>query len=327
MLQHHILGNKNLVNLYAPLESIATILAAIGDTPVATVRYHRLFAPTTKLINTHQILRDYKANAYEQYFPGMNGNGESFSFNSIEEARNAFDYGRYLFTSSDLKHLQCVPATVALTMEGHIANLTAMTSIFSDGLNAFVKKRSTSLTPKEEMAAAVLQLHVLNTYVSLHLEHSPPSCRPQSDQFHSQMIEMVSLGDRIVSAISSSSVLGESATTFCLDMGYIIPLYTVASQCHDPPLRRRAIALLRMASRQEGLWNSLQVARAAERIMEIEEGENVLLQPFTPDAAQSIVLRPSTILQLSSNSLRLQYVLQKDGVTVSHGVVEELFQW
>lgn len=50
-----------------------------------------------------------------------------------------------------------------------------------------------------------------------------------------------------------------------------MPLASAVVKCRDGQVRRKAIALLRSAHRQEGIWNSLLTARVAERIMEIEE--------------------------------------------------------
>lgn len=59
--------------------------------------------------------------------------------------------------------------------------------------------------------------------------------------------------------------------TFTLDIGLIAPLYDIACRCRDPFLRRRAIYLLRVSGRQEGIWDSSLAAHVAERIVAIEE--------------------------------------------------------
>ncbi|KKY27451.1 putative transcription factor cys6 [Phaeomoniella chlamydospora] len=58
---------------------------------------------------------------------------------------------------------------------------------------------------------------------------------------------------------------------FSLELGTTVPLFTVATKCRDPLLRRRSIMLLRNP-RQEGLWYSPAASKVAERIMQIEEG-------------------------------------------------------
>ena len=64
---------------------------------------------------------------------------------------------------------------------------------------------------------------------------------------------------------------GISQKTFTLDIGLIGPLYDIACRCRDPFIRRRAIYLLRVSGRQEGIWDSALAAYVAERIVAIEE--------------------------------------------------------
>ena len=59
--------------------------------------------------------------------------------------------------------------------------------------------------------------------------------------------------------------------SFTLDTEVIMPLASVIIKCRDRQVRRKAIALLRSTHRQEGVWNSLLIARVTERVMEIEE--------------------------------------------------------
>jgi hypothetical protein len=59
--------------------------------------------------------------------------------------------------------------------------------------------------------------------------------------------------------------------TFSLSLGIIAPLYIASSRCRDPAIRRRAIHLLSISNRREGIWDSLLSAQVAQRILEIEE--------------------------------------------------------
>ncbi|KAE8447144.1 hypothetical protein EG329_011128 [Mollisiaceae sp. DMI_Dod_QoI] len=176
------------------------------------------------------------------------------------------------------------------------------------------------MTQKENIGTSVLQLHVLSAHVSLHVENLPPNFPTQWDKVMPQMKEILALGEKIIASTSPDDQRAQT-TSFCLDMGIIIPLYTVASQCQDPLLRRRAITLLRSTSRQEGLWNSLLVAKAAERIMEIEESTLDETNGCTsgPDLARSPKVKP--FFELDAKGGRLRYFQG------GQGVVEEVFSW
>lgn len=53
--------------------------------------------------------------------------------------------------------------------------------------------------------------------------------------------------------------------------GVIMPLWVTLRRCRHPLLRRRALGLLRIAKRQEGMWVSTCAAAVAERLIAIEE--------------------------------------------------------
>jgi cholestenol Delta-isomerase len=65
-----------------------------------------------------------------------------------------------------------------------------------------------------------------------------------------------------------------------LEPGIVIPLYASATRCRHPLIRRRAVALLRLANRQEGMWTSVGAAAVAEKIIMIEE-ENLGIELTT----------------------------------------------
>jgi Fungal specific transcription factor domain/Fungal Zn(2)-Cys(6) binuclear cluster domain len=59
--------------------------------------------------------------------------------------------------------------------------------------------------------------------------------------------------------------------TFSLSLGIIPPLYIVSTRCRDPVIRRKAIHLLSICKRREGVWDSWLSSQVARRILEIEE--------------------------------------------------------
>ena len=63
-----------------------------------------------------------------------------------------------------------------------------------------------------------------------------------------------------------------SKPTFTLGLGILSPLYVASSRCRDPVLRRRALRVLELSKRREGVWDSVLVFRTAARIVQIEEG-------------------------------------------------------
>lgn len=264
-----------------------------------------------------------KFKMYERWFSRTTDYGNILSFSSIEEARDIFEYGIYAFTCSHAfthshvfsgghtTHLSSDAVHFPAAKEANVSHAENLISEFSLALQAFIESKNPYFTPKETIAAAVLQLHVLNTYVSLHIELLPPNLS-RRDEYMPQFEEMVVLGEKILFATSPGDDHGRQTTSFCLDMGVVIPLYTVASQCRDPIIRQKAIALLRSTSCQEGLWNSLLAARAAERIMEIEE-RGLAVAGSRP------------IFELDSRGGRLHYFKQVHGFNELVNVIEGVF--
>ena len=201
-------------------------------------------------------------------------------------------------------------------VEARFEYYIGLLSKFSRTVQAYVDSKGPFLSTKEDIARSVLQLHVLTTYITLRLEQIPPSRRPGWEHCMPQVKEMIMLGEKIISFMSSGS---DRSTSFCLDMGYVIPLFSLASQCQDYALRRRGIALLRSTSRQEGLWNSGIAANAAERIMEIQE-EDVKNMGFKEGRKWSGI-RP--LFELDKSGGRLRY--RRPGHAVD--IVEDIFAW
>lgn len=274
-----------------------------------------------------QLVQGCKSTAYDECSTGIVDNDIPFVFSTIEEARDMFDYCLYLFTSNNAVRESSDTAAYPELVQAHVDYSTVLVEKFGSALRSFMDTRKPLITARDTVSVAALQLHVLNSYVSFLVEHLPPAYRPHSKTLLPQMKEMVSLGEEIVAFISGSTEFDYQQTSFCLDIGYIIPLYTVASQCQDITTRRRAIALLRSTSRQEGLWNSLVVAKAAERILEIEENEGEQLMPCTLGAALPTLSNPSTVLQLDGRGVRLQYVKPAKDTVGPISVTEEILAW
>ncbi|KAL8709529.1 MAG: hypothetical protein Q9220_005771 [cf. Caloplaca sp. 1 TL-2023] len=84
--------------------------------------------------------------------------------------------------------------------------------------------------------------------------------------------EIVDLASTVIDAQNATDKrLGRSKPIFQLDQSLVGPLFSVAHKCRDPGIRRKAIALLYSAPRQEGVWDSILTARVAERIKNLEE--------------------------------------------------------
>lgn len=279
------------------------------------------------LTHSWQIIQDYRLSIYGSLLAEVMNSDANFQFTTIEEAKNVFEYGLYSFTATSPARPSCDTEPSTELLQDHVDYFKKLMSKFSIAMRIFMDTRGRRLTPTEKISVAALQLHMLNGYVSFYVEYMPPDCRPHGKTLSLEMKTMVALCEEIIPFVSDGTEPVQQRTSFCLDIGYIIPLYTVASQCQDITTRRRAIALLRSTPRQEGLWNSLIIAKAAERILEIEESTGEQLVPSAPVTAISTSPSPSTVLQLDSIGVRLQYIKPGQDTAGPVNVVEEVVTW
>ncbi|KAJ8129784.1 hypothetical protein O1611_g3846 [Lasiodiplodia mahajangana] len=310
VLRHQQFGSPSRINSYASLETYAKIFALLDS-------------QASRIIGDYQ--RPFFA-ASSSYAAQIYGDAP-ISFSSINEAKSTFENGACLFSGSlDAKlsddSIQ-LPNRPMKDPRGHLAKLM---SKFWLAVQELVQSKREKFSPREELAVAVLQLNVLVTWVSFEVELRPSNASSAWDSFTLQVEEMVLLGEKIASFISDNDS-GENITSFSLESGYIIPMYAVASSCRDLTIRRRAIAVLRSVSRQEGLWNSLLAAQVAERIIEIEESESNEMNNFSDSAAALDLFRSRPLLRIDANGGRLHYTLNARGEHPVQEVVEEVFSW
>ncbi|CAD0082891.1 unnamed protein product [Aureobasidium vineae] len=93
------------------------------------------------------------------------------------------------------------------------------------------------------------------------------------------------------SRLASLSV--SSVPRFSLNMNYIPPLYLVAIKCRDPITRREAISILEETNGREGLWDARLHAKAARRLVEVEESGVLIFE-----GAKSAYMEPGPLMRM-----------------------------
>lgn len=135
---------------------------------------------------------------------------------------------------------------------------------WNTAFKAFLETNVDTISEKEKKGS--LMLHILKTigFMTLRVNRSPLDDQTIWDQFCPMYDKIVDLAEELIGS-------DPGIPKFTLDMGIIAPLYQVTAKCRDPLIRRRALALLKSAHMQEGVWNSFLTAKVAERVMQIEE--------------------------------------------------------
>ncbi|KAI1366722.1 hypothetical protein F5Y08DRAFT_337309 [Xylaria arbuscula] len=300
----------NRINSYASFQTYAKLFASLDSQASKIIGdYYRTFIQTSP----------------PSYAESVYGDGP-LSFSSIDEAKSIWEYGACLFSGTlDTKlsdESMQLPRKPPEDQRSHLPNLT---SKFYHAVEELIQSKGSQFTPREQLAAATLQLNVLVTWISFEIEFRCPDA--SWDNFKRQLEETVILGEKIVSLISSGNDNEQKTSSFCLESGYILPMYAVASNSHDPRIRRRAIAVLRSVSRQEGLWNSFLAADAAERVIQIEERVAREARACSDKSEKSELFSVRPFLRIDAKGGRLHYTRAAREDYDSREVVEEVFSW
>lgn len=128
----------------------------------------------------------------------------------------------------------------------------------------------------DQRALALVEL--LKRYLAL----SQPICDPEttseverSSITNNHFIicnEMIHYAEKVCLVAAEPNYCSKGRFHFYMDTGVGAPLFYVISVCHDPYIRRKALALIKSrATVQEGMWNCNLVVKAATGIMALEE--------------------------------------------------------
>jgi hypothetical protein len=242
------------------------------------------------------------------------------SFPSLEGAResmdlywNACSHALWAVLNPEDPMDPADPSTQAYLSEIHLSYSAKLQQWFT-AFEAFLVTSKPVFDPPEFRGALLLKL--LHRLAVFHLELIKlprPFDETVWDTFNPYFSEFLSLATSIVDADAQYHSSTKRSRTFNIDSGVVPPLFQVATKCRDPHVRRRAIALLRSAGRQEGVWNGPVVARVCQRVMEIEEeglGE-VRDCKDVPDWARLSGVEPE--FNMEGRSVTLTYIREPTG--------------
>jgi hypothetical protein len=196
-------------------------------------------------------------------------------FSSVSEPRDYLEHYSYKYTleALEIASSESFPAAEAfLDLRKRYAVISER---WSAALDEFIKHEGERLTAKERLGVAVLNIYRLAHILTLDIDRPNYEDQTIVDKHNLVFAKIVELAAFVVeSSHDLESPLPAKKSyrpSFSLDMGVVGPLFDVATRCRDPFIRRRAVAILRSASRQEGVLNSYLSALVAERVIQIEE--------------------------------------------------------
>lgn len=91
------------------------------------------------------------------------------------------------------------------------------------------------------------------------------------DDYIDDFREVVEGMETVIEGMQDTRANNKPVPSFTIDTGMISTLYFTANKCRDRLLRRRAIELMKQCPRREGLFDSLELCRVSEFVVEVEE--------------------------------------------------------
>ncbi|EPE32343.1 Zn2/Cys6 DNA-binding protein [Glarea lozoyensis ATCC 20868] len=188
-----------------------------------------------------------------------------FLFDRIVRFRHQTLYSRlYAPETSDS------PTNIATEVEFYRNQLMAFHNAFRPILDESIQNDGTIINP----AAILVSLY--QRYTAILLSVILEGSEMVYDNHLSDFQYIVNTCRLLAESIVSTQL--PRMPRFSLDTGIVLPLSLVANRCRDRTLRREAIDLLFANPRQEGMWDSILVARVGSWISSWEEeGLPVLL--------------------------------------------------
>lgn len=189
------------------------------------------------------------------------------SFSTLDQARNAMDYLRNCVMRSLERITQAEEIFKPSREELDTDRKTCAIRLqqWSSAFELFLREHGHELNSIHQQGVSLLKIHMIMTAMNLDLQDLDVKWTETAYDWY--MLEF----EAIISHASSIIRAPKQAFRFSLDPGLVPALYFVTSKCRHAVIRRKAISLLSMAPRQEGVWDSAPVVRVLQRYVEIEE--------------------------------------------------------
>ena len=198
-------------------------------------------------------------------------------FSNLEEARNSFDYHwngcMQLFNNLGIIRGPTGHPEIIEMYEDDRQKYLFTFKRWEASFQLFLQKYGDTLDLRSWQGAHVLQ--IMRIFICTNLQASPYvglGNETHWDRFLSSYERAIVLAEQVIDATLQEEKPSRSPIpSFSLDMTLVGPLFSIAHKCRDPMVRRRAVALLYAAPRQEGIWDSYLAARVAEKLISLEE--------------------------------------------------------
>ncbi|TIA11212.1 hypothetical protein D6C80_07641 [Aureobasidium pullulans] len=200
-------------------------------------------------------------------------------------------------------------------------------SRYKSALDAYLSSHTSPLSLEDNHRLRLIEIHLLTIPLVPKL-NGPNSSSNIVDEMHWD--QYTATFSKILDLVASTiyDLDTHLAPSFSLDFGIIGPLGILTSRCRDPSLRRKAIHLLRIYNRQEGMWHSSLTANVAERLVKIEEAGLVEVEHCTDIPLAARVSEVRLHHDLDQQQVMLCYSRQQSAVeSLRIHVQEKIAYW
>ncbi|TID27049.1 hypothetical protein E6O75_ATG01542 [Venturia nashicola] len=135
-----------------------------------------------------------------------------------------------------------------------------------DQLDELLKRLYLSDNPPDGNALNLLLVHYKVVYIWIRVCTTVEESA--TDSYHADFEEIIHHAEQITRNQRTSMATPQPVS---FDIHILGPLFYTALKCRHPKLRRRALEILKMAPRREGLWNAHHAYVTAKRVIELEE--------------------------------------------------------
>lgn len=129
-------------------------------------------------------------------------------------------------------------------------------------LDELVKRMRAAGNPVKEDGLYLLLVHYKVIYIWMQV--CTIAGEMATDSHHADFEELVYYAEQTVKPMATPQPMS-------FDIQILGPLYYATLKCRHPIIRRRALELMKVAPRREGLWNAHYAYVAAKRVIELEE--------------------------------------------------------
>ncbi|KAH7142616.1 hypothetical protein B0J13DRAFT_555869 [Dactylonectria estremocensis] len=134
-----------------------------------------------------------------------------------------------------------------------------------DQLDELLERMKAAGNPAKRDALNLLLVHYKVIYIWMRV--CTTAGEMATDSYHTDFDELVYYAEQI----AKPGVGMATPQPLSFDMQILGPLYYTALKCRHPAIRRRALEMLQLAPRREGLWNGHYAYVTAKRVIELEE--------------------------------------------------------